>query len=301
MDNKGITGSFNVNSFNKVVHTTIADDRNQVLQWLSPLEPQKRHQHLRGSRLEGVGGWIFQTSNFRRWNTREDRSSHSVLFCHGDPGVGKTHLRYNNTRNQGTEPPSLTRSLSSGVIDHFYGRRQEVTVAGLYCDYLDRTEQTTSNMLGAMLKQLVGGTIPQDIREAFEDAKEHFGGVGPEVPGLLRMLKMAIAQRRDVIICIDGLDESLAVHRTGLLRALQAIVRELPNVRLFLTGRPFIRGEVESYFPGMDAISVSPTREDTEEFLRIKLDEDTESDAMDENLRADIMEIIPKTISEMCV
>ena len=92
-----------------------------------------------------------------------------------------------------------------------------------------------------------------------------------------------------------------SVHRTGLLRALQAIVRELPNVRLFLTGRPFIRGEVESYFPGMDAISVSPTREDIEEFLRIKLDEDTEPDAMDENLRADIMEIIPKTISEMYV
>ena len=93
MDNKGITGSFNVNSFNKIVHTTITDDKNQILQWLSPLEPQRRHQHLRESRLEGVGEWIFQTSEFRRWNTREDGSSGSMLFCHGDPGVGKTHLR----------------------------------------------------------------------------------------------------------------------------------------------------------------------------------------------------------------
>ena len=102
-----------------------------------------------------------------------------------------------------------------------------------------------------------------------------------------------------MVICIDGLDESLAAHRTGLLSALQAIAQELPNVRLFLTGRPFIRPEVERYFPNVDIIVVSPTREDTEAFLKMKLDGDPESDAMDDRLRADIMEIIPKTISEM--
>ena len=188
------------------------------------------------------------------------------------------------------------------VIDHFYGRGQDTTIVGLYCDYLDRNEQTTSNMVGAMLKQLVGkGAIPEDIRKAFEDAKEHFGGVGPEVSELLQMLKAAVAQRQRVVICIDGLDESLGVHRTGLLRALQAIVRGAPNVRLFLTGRPFIRSEVEKWFPGVDTIFVSPTKEDTEAFLRIKLGEDLEPDAMDERLRADIMEIIPEKISEMYV
>jgi len=173
-------------------------------------------------------------------------------------------------------------------------------VAGLYCDYLDRKEQTTPNMLGAMLKQLVGrGTIPEDIRRAFEDAKEHFGGVGPQVRELLLMLKAAIAQRQRVVICIDGLDESHAEHRAGLLRALQDIVRELPNVWLFLTGRPFIRSEVEGCFLGPDTIAVSPVREDIEAFLRMKLDGDPEPDAMDEGLRADIMETIPKKISEM--
>ena len=154
-------------------------------------------------------------------------------------------------------------------------------------------------MLGAMLKQLVGsGIILDDIRRAFEDAKRHFG-VRPEVPELLKMLKTAIGQWRRVVICIDGLDESLAAHRTGLLSALKAIAQELPNVRLFLTGRPFIRPEVERYFPSVDTLVVSPTREDTETFLRMKLDGDPEPDAMDDHLRADIMEIIPKTISEM--
>ena len=153
-----------------------------------------------------------------------------------------------------------------------------------------------------MLKQLIGGgNIPGDIRKAFEEAKRHFGGVGPEAPELLKMLKMAIAQRKWVVICIDGLDESLEAHRTSLLNALQAVVREMPNVRLFLTGRPFIRPEVEKYFPTVDTILVSPSKEDIEAFLRMMLDRDPEPDAMDENLREDIMEIIPKKISEMYV
>ena len=196
----------------------------------------------------------------------------------------------------------LTSNFSSVVIDYFYGRRQYITIAGLYCDYLDRNEQTTSNILGAILKQLVGkGDIPEDIRKAFEDAKEHFGGVGPEVQELLQMLKGTIGQRQRVVICIDGLDESLAGYRTGLLRALQTIVQGAPNVGLFLTGRPFIRSEVDKHFPGVDTISVTPAKEDTEAFLRVKLDEDPEPDAMDESLRADIMEIIPEKISEMYV
>ena len=90
MDYRGITGSFNfnVNCFN----TTIPDGRKQVLQWLSPLETHRRHQHLRGNRLKGLGQWIFRTNEFQDWNTWEDESPHSVLFCYGDPGAGKTYL-----------------------------------------------------------------------------------------------------------------------------------------------------------------------------------------------------------------
>ena len=177
-----------------------------------------------------------------------------------------------------------------------------MTVAGLYCDYLDRKEQTTSNILGAMLKQLVGkGSIPPEIRKAFEDGKDHFGGVRPQVPQLVNMLKGVIGQRERVVICIDGLDESLPEHRSGLLNSLKAIAEGLSNVRLFLTGRPFIRSEVEKYFSGVDTISVSPTRKDTEALLRMKLEEDMGSDAMDGRLREDIMRIIPQKMSEMYV
>ena len=115
------------------------------------------------------------------------------------------------------------------------------------------------------------------------------------------MLKGVVGQRERVATCIDGLDESLPEHRSGLLNSLKAIAEGLSNVRLFLTGRPFIRSEVGEYFPGVDTISVSPTRKDTEALLRMKLEEDMGSDAMDGRLREDIMRIIPQKMSEMYV
>ncbi|RPA91655.1 ankyrin [Choiromyces venosus 120613-1] len=281
----GNANSFNQNSFNTntiiQVPTPVADDKAQLLQWLSPLEPRQRHKHIRESQLDGIGEWIFRTNEFQRWNTAEDGSTHSVLFCHGDPGVGKTHL-------------------SSRVIDHFQGSEQDITVTALYCDYLDKKEQTTSNIIGAILKQVVGdGNIPEDMRKAFEVGKRHLGGVGPRTSELLKMLKAVLAQRQRVVICVDGLDESLPDHRTGLLKALREIIQELPNIQLFLTARPFILDEIKRYFTHMDTISVTPSKDDVKILLKTKLEEDPEPDAMDDHLRAQIMETIPEKVSEI--
>ena len=87
---------FNVtNSHNNIVNVnTIQEDESlQILQWLSTLGPEKRHQELQANRLEGVGNWLLETDAFQGWGNREDTSSQAVLFCHGDPGVGKTFIR----------------------------------------------------------------------------------------------------------------------------------------------------------------------------------------------------------------
>ncbi|RPA90821.1 hypothetical protein L873DRAFT_1716542, partial [Choiromyces venosus 120613-1] len=280
--------SFNYKSCNKIVNNivnnTVADDKPQVLQWLSPLEPQKRHQHLRNNRYDGMGEWIFERDEFVKWRTEEDES-HPVIFCEGDPGVGKTYL-------------------SSLVIDHLHdeavGGWRNIKVIGLYCDYLDRKEQTTPNLLGALLKQLVGkGDIPEDIHQAFEAAKEHLGGVGPRLSQLRQMLRTAIALRERVFICVDALDEATPEYRLDLLDALREISWESPSVHIFLTGRPFVRSEVEKYFPGVQVLLVSPTTDNIRRYLTMKLDKDTEPDAMDDRLKEEILRIIPETISEI--
>ena len=84
------------NSFNNVWNNcTVADDRSQLLAWLSPLEPGLRHWDIQDRRVEEVGDWLIQTEEFRKWCgfDREGEGDKAVLFCYGDPGVGKTFMR----------------------------------------------------------------------------------------------------------------------------------------------------------------------------------------------------------------
>ena len=90
----GNINSFNVNSNNIVYFITeINAERRQILQWLSPLEPQQRHEGVRIDRLDGVGNWMLETTEFRKWSDKEAGCAEPVLFCCGNPGVGKTYLR----------------------------------------------------------------------------------------------------------------------------------------------------------------------------------------------------------------
>jgi len=72
------------NSFNKVWNNcTFADDRSQLLTWLSPLEPSLRHCDIQERRVNDIGEWLTQTEEFGRWcglggNGQADKA---VLFC----------------------------------------------------------------------------------------------------------------------------------------------------------------------------------------------------------------------------
>jgi len=90
------TNSFNTtNSNNRVWNNcTITEDRAQLLKWISPLEPRLRHQTIQDRRAGDVGEWLLQTEEFRSWcvGSGGRESDNAVLFCYGDPGVGKTFI-----------------------------------------------------------------------------------------------------------------------------------------------------------------------------------------------------------------
>jgi len=94
---KSITfGDSNVNcpitmgSYNTTVYNS--DEDAKIMGWLSPLEPDNRHHSVRTNRCEGVGNWLLETREFQEWRGGEGGADEAVLFCSGDPGVGKTHL-----------------------------------------------------------------------------------------------------------------------------------------------------------------------------------------------------------------
>ena len=82
-----IIGSFNNNN------VYMSDEDAQIMCWLSPQEPNNRHQSVRTERFDGVGDWLLKTKEFQEWRGSEDGADNAVLFCSGNPGVGKTYLR----------------------------------------------------------------------------------------------------------------------------------------------------------------------------------------------------------------
>ena len=155
-------------------------------------------------------------------------------------------------------------------------------------------------MLGAILKQLLERDgIPEPLRQVFRAEKRGFGGRAAQLLDLVEILKKTIVSLPEVFICIDGLDECLPKNRRELLESLQDITRASPTTRIFLSGRPHIRDEVERYFTKVITVAVVPAIEDIERYLEMRLDRDPTPSAMNNNLRAEIMRVIPRKISQM--
>ena len=189
-----------------------------------------------------------------------------------------------------------TGNTSSLVIDSLCDEVGEegLAVAWLYIDYLAQEEQTVTNMMGAILKRLVGGReIPKEIEKAFHEGRR------PLIAELIRILKKAIASLPPVFICIDALDECLPKNLPQLLESLRDILRESPTTRIFLTGRPHVREAIQRNFLGVVEIPISPNTNDVKSYLQMKLDRDEDPEAMDDGLRSDIVKTILDKVSDM--
>jgi len=197
------------------------------------------------------------------------------------------------------------RNVSSLVVDKLCDRArgQSIAVAYFYFDFAARKEQSATSMLGSLLKQIVRGmtVIPEDISRAFREEGMGVGGPGPRLPDMVKMLQAVTSSLR-LYICIDALDECVAVHRTKLLDSLKQVLEKSPHTRVFITGRPHIRGESEKRLAGqVVSMSVGPRKDDVIGYLRARLGEDEIPEAMNESLEADILEKIPENMSEMYV
>ena len=179
---------------------------------------------------------------------------------------------------------------------------EETAITMFYCDFRDQQEQTTTNIIGAILKQLlVRVEVLGRVQSAFRKAKGEVGGQGLRLPDIVQMLKQAIAILPQVFICIDALDECPPQPLLELLRSIQDILRGSPRTRVFLTGRPQVEAEITRYFTTRLTIPIIPKTHDIQIYLENKLEMDPEPVAMSDGLRVDILRIIPERISQMCV
>ena len=183
------------------------------------------------------------------------------------------------------------------------GGGQNIAVACFYFDFAARQEQSSTSMLGALLKQLVVGLgeMPGEMVQAYEDQRNFIGGRRPRHTDIVKMLQTAASKKRS-FICIDALDECVPERRVKLLSSLTQSLQKSPAPRIFVTGRPHIRPEIERRLAGrVTSVFISTKTDDIVRYLHSRLEEDTDPDAMDSSLEADILKKIPEDVSEMYV
>ena len=198
-----------------------------------------------------------------------------------------------------------SRDVSSLVIDTLGDQvsDQNAIVAGFYFDFAARKEQSPTDMLGSLLKQIVSGLAetPGEVAKEYYKHKRVAGGRRPQLSEILTMLQ-AVSTSQRIFICVDALDECVAGHRQVVLKSLRGIPEKSPGTRLFLTGRSYIRGEIQSLLAETATfMDINPNKGDIVTYILAKLEEDTNKEAMNPSLRTDVLTKIPAMASGMYV
>ena len=196
----------------------------------------------------------------------------------------------------------ISSDASSLVVDRLCDKAKEQTiaVACFYVDFAAREEQSPTNILGSLLKQIIGGLemIPDGIRETFQDHKKVIGGRGLRVAEIVRMLETVVSLQ-PTFICVDALDECVEGYQLEVLDSLKRILEKSSTTRIFLTARRHTRSEIERHLGTRAAIlCVAPSNDDIVGYIRMRLSKDRCRDAMNDGLEAEIIGSIAKNIPE---
>jgi len=197
-----------------------------------------------------------------------------------------------------------SNNISSLVIDTLRKETQgqNIAVIFLYCDYQAQKDQSAVNMIGGLVRQaaLRAPRIPSEIKNAFDHSKEE-GGDDLQVPDMVKLFVKVTGYIEVVYLCVDAVDEMLPQHRLEFLHALRQILQDAPNVRLFVTGRPYIRAELDKHLTKAYAIHAVADQGDITRYLSRKMEDDADQDPslMTEDLRTNILETMLENASEM--
>lgn len=166
-------------------------------------------------------------------------------------------------------------------------RGSKIGLGYIYCDYRDQKAQTTENILGAILKQLLGllPEIPEAVLKLYAERVSQ--GKPLSLTDAGDLLGIACAQFSKVYVCLDALDE------LGNLRGLLKQLRDSPHsMQIFITGRHHVQVTVQEFLTEGQTISIEAHECDIQRFIEHEIGgpNDIEPRAMDERLRKDILE-----------
>ncbi|KAK2789306.1 hypothetical protein FQN53_002148 [Emmonsiellopsis sp. PD_33] len=219
--------------------------------------------------VHGTGTWLVEI--LEELEFFSPGSGHGAMCCYGNPGAGKTFIS----------------SLVIDKLEERIGSDSKIGLAYMYFDYTDENEQTTENVLGTLIQQLLQflSETPQAVLDLY-DMKQ---GKPLDLTHACQLLDILCQQFSRVYICLDALDES-----KGLPSLLECLRNRSGSVQLFMTCRPHIQQTVCRYFEHRHEIIIEARKDDIKRFIERELawSNDPLPEAMDEELKAKIFDVV---------
>ncbi|KAL7926925.1 ankyrin repeat-containing domain protein [Trichoderma austrokoningii] len=203
-----------------VEHAQTVNSRQELLKWLSDIDPSEIYNTARDKHGAGTGEWLTKDSEeFRAWK----ETPSSLLWLHGMAGSGKS-------------------VLSSVVIKDLQDQHASnplTALAYFFFSFSDLKKQKVNQMLASLVRQLCSRRpdTPQPIK-ALSELKEK--GQHPDTKKLGDILAAVTRGFSAVHIVIDALDECplLGDERKMLFNSLRQIMAAAPaNLHIFCTSR----------------------------------------------------------------
>ena len=222
------------------------------LRRLSTLDFMGKQKESYSKRYASTAQWLLESPDFQAWFTPEG-CEHSVLWYHGDPGVGKT----------------VTTSIAiNHVTENTDGGRNAIIY--MYCDYANTMTSSVKTLLGSIIRQLVVqttnvGTVAE-LQKFLKTPARNRDLTIEESSSWIETLSRTF----DVVYAfVDALDECSESCRDNLLMHLHQY--SLDNMRVFLTSRSNV--DITLKIPRATRVKLAASDEDITAFVETKIHE----------------------------
>ncbi|KAF8460752.1 hypothetical protein BDZ91DRAFT_851400 [Kalaharituber pfeilii] len=217
----------------------LSAQNQRTLSWLSATNPEARNLEIWQRALPNTCQWFINSRKYMAWL----EGSGSVLLCMGMPGAGKT---------------VLTSIIVEDLRTRF-ASNPKVGIAFLYCDYLDRSNQTAEKFLRTLVKQLAGQN--HNVIDKVQPLHDTLS-----VPGFSQWRQLFLSLNQDfeqIYIVIDAFDECHEQEqRSTLLRFLRDLsCASSKCFNILVTSRPYSR-DLNATFETATRIEVKAQHDD---------------------------------------
>ncbi|KAJ7589272.1 hypothetical protein C8J56DRAFT_784516, partial [Mycena floridula] len=227
--------------------------REEFLNWISKLDFQATQNETFKKHTDGTGDWFLKQQEFLDWMDWKDGKT-KFLWCPGIPGAGKT---------------ILSQHLCSIIL------QPNIAVVFIYCDYRRQEEQTPTQLLGSILKQLVQQhpVLSNHLLTLHRTCLSQHAF--PSITELFDALQTEVLLYSQVYIVVDALDESSESNQARELffpTHPQGLGSLLNHIHLLVTSRDIL--SISQEFENIPRIPIEAHSKDLETYIRGRITSD---------------------------